>query len=283
MPFVSAAARIGMLDCFRVLAGGGRCLGRCSARGPPAFTYGAASSFGRFSKKKVDSTFAAFETPPDFGLLADLLKDRELLQAFRKGEPNALERVYFEHATALEVRLRSGLARGGTRMHPLTDPDVRDVLQEVFIRAFSASSRSSYDGIRPFGTWLQTIARNLLIDRARRRGLPQAEAELLEFVADDAAGLEETLLDAELQAATALFVEALDPEQRRFVELRFEQERSQEDVARAMNLTRRRVRTLEKYVRTGLHAFLSERGLEPVLTVRPDPAESTSPPGSTRP
>ncbi len=161
-------------------------------------------------------------------------------------------------------------------MGPLSDPDVRDVLQEVFIRAFSASSRSRYDGIRPFGTWLQTIARNLLIDRARRRGLPQAEAELLDFVADDAAGVEETLLDAELQAATALFVETLDPEQRRFVELRFEQERSQEDVARAMNLTRRRVRTLEKHVRVGLRGFLAERGLEPVLPRGADTSDANS-------
>ncbi|MBV1861105.1 MAG: sigma-70 family RNA polymerase sigma factor [Nannocystaceae bacterium] len=206
--------------------------------------------------------------------MTDLLKDRELLKAFRNGEPKALERVYFEHATALELRLRQGLSRGGTRMGGLRDPDVRDVLQEVFIRAFSASSRSRYDGIRPFGTWLQTIARNFLIDRARRRGLPQAEADLLDFVPDDAEGAEETLLDVELQAATALFVDGLDPEHRRFVELRFEQEQSQEDVARAMNLTRRRVRTLEKHVRLGLHAFLSERGLEPVV---PSSADSREP------
>lgn len=209
--------------------------------------------------------------------MTDFFKDRELLEAFRRGDPTALERVYFEHASALEVRLRTGLSRGGTRMGPLAEPDVRDVLQEVFIRAFSASSRSRYDGIRPFGTWLQTIARNLLIDRARRRGLPQAEAEMLDFVADDAAGVEETLLDAELQAATALFVAALDPEQRRFVELRFEQERSQEDVARAMNLTRRRVRTLEKHVRVGLRGFLAERGLEPALPGPHDAPKTPSP------
>ena len=215
--------------------------------------------------------------------MTDLLKDRELLDAFRKGDPAALERVYFEYAAALEARLRRGLSRGGTRMGALTDPDVRDVLQEVFIRAFSASSRARYDGIRPFGTWLQTIARNLLIDRARRKGLPRAEAEALDFVADDAVGVEETLLDAELQAATALFVETLDPELRRFVELRFEQERSQEDVAQTMNLTRRRVRTLEKHVRVGLRVFLSERGLEPVLPASPDTATHASPPGATRP
>ncbi|MGH1346489.1 MAG: RNA polymerase sigma factor [Nannocystales bacterium] len=214
--------------------------------------------------------------------MTDLSKDRELLAAFRQGDPSALERVYFEHATALELRLRAGLSRGGTRIRPLTDPDVRDVLQDVFIRAFSASSRSSYDGIRPFGTWLQTIARNLLIDRARRRGLPQAEAEMLDFVADDAAGVEETLLDAELQAATAQFVETLDPEQRRFVELRFEQERSQEDVARAMNLTRRRVRTLDKRVRAGLREFLSGRGLEPTLPEGVGAPESSSNSEATR-
>ncbi len=202
--------------------------------------------------------------------MTDLCKDRELLRAFREGKPDALERVYFAHARALESRLRAGLLRGGIRMPSLSDADVRDVLQEVFIRAFSSASRARYDGIRPFGTWLQTIARNLLIDRARRRGAPQAEADLLEFVADDATGAEESLLDAELAAATASFVQGLDPEQRRFVELRFEQERSQEEVARVMSLSRRRIRTLERRVQVGLHAFLAERGLEPVLPVSAD-------------
>jgi len=167
--------------------------------------------------------------------------------------------------------------RGGVRMPPLSDADVRDVLQEVFIRAFSAASRARYDGLRPFSTWLQTIARNLLIDRARKKGLPQAEAEALEFVADEEAGAEQTLLAAELRAATAKYVESLDPQARRFVELRFEQERSQEEVARTMNLTRRRVRTLEKHVHVGLRSFLEARGLQPTLDDPKNAARSTGP------
>lgn len=145
---------------------------------------------------------------------------------------------------------------------------MRDVLQEVFIRAFSAASRRRYDGLRPFDTWLRTIARNLLIDRARRKGLPEAEAEALDFVPDGAADAETNLLDAELRDATAQFVGSLDPEQRRFVELRFEQERAQEDVAKAMKITRRRVRTLEARVHAGLRAFLEARGLQPSLEAR---------------
>lgn len=200
--------------------------------------------------------------------MTDLSQDRELLRAFREGDPTALQRVYYDHARGLERRLRAGLVRGNVRMPALSDADVRDVLQEVFIRAFSARSRSRYDGLRPFDTWLRTIARNLLIDRARKKGLPRAEAEALEFVADEDANTEQNLLDAELRAATANYVASLDPEQRRFVELRFEQERSQDDVARAMDITRRRIRTLEKRVHAGLRAFLEARGLQPTLEPR---------------
>lgn len=217
------------------------------------------------SKKKIDTLVSAVETWCDFQALTDLSQDRELLRAFRDGDPAALQRVYFDHARGLERRLRAGLVRGNVRMPALSDADVRDVLQEVFIRAFSAQSRRRYDGLRPFETWLRTIARNLLIDRARKKGLPRAEAEALDFVADEHANTEQNLLDAELRAATAKYVASLDPEQRRFVELRFEQERSQDDVARTMDLTRRRIRTLEKRVHAGLRAFLEERGLQPTL------------------
>ena len=200
--------------------------------------------------------------------MSDLSQDRALLRAFRDGEPAALERVYFDHARGLEARLRAGLVRGDVRLPPLSDADVRDVLQEVFIRAFSAASRQRYDGLRPFETWLRTIARNLLIDRARRKGLPQAEAEALDLVADGSADAETHLLDAELRDATARFVASLDPEQRRFVELRFEQERAQEDVAEAMKITRRRVRTLEARVHAGLRASLEAQGLQPSIETR---------------
>lgn len=197
--------------------------------------------------------------------MSDLSQDRELLRAFRDGEPAALSRVYFDHVRGLEARLRGGLARGSVRMPPLSDADVRDVLQEVFIRAFSAGSRKRYDGLRPFPTWLGTIARNLVIDRARRKGLPEVDAEALDFVADEKADAEQHLLDAELRAATATYLDSLDPRERRFVELRFEQERSQEDVAGAMTITRRKVRTLETRVQAGLRAFLEARGLKPSL------------------
>ncbi len=195
--------------------------------------------------------------------MTELFKDRALLRAFREGEPAALERVYFEHAAALEVRLRAGLARGGVRLIPLSDADVRDVLQDVFIRAFSPKARARYDGLRPFSTYLQTIARNLLIDRARRRGIEVADD--VEFLADAGDGIEQSMLDAELKAATREYVDALDPEQRQFVALRFEQERSQEDVARTMGVTRRRVRTLERTVHAGLKTFLAARDLQPRL------------------
>jgi DNA-directed RNA polymerase specialized sigma24 family protein len=49
------------------------------------------------------------------------------------------------------------------------DPEQkRELLQEVFIRAFSAKARPAYDGVRPYKSYLATIASNLMIDTRRK-------------------------------------------------------------------------------------------------------------------
>ena len=48
--------------------------------------------------------------------------------------------------------------------------DLADTVQEVFLKAFSRNARMSFDGSREIGPYLGTIARNIMIDRARRRG-----------------------------------------------------------------------------------------------------------------
>jgi DNA-directed RNA polymerase specialized sigma24 family protein len=48
---------------------------------------------------------------------------------------------------------------------------IADLVQEVFVRAFSTDARHAYDGRREYGHYLAAIARNCFIDllRARRR------------------------------------------------------------------------------------------------------------------
>src|SRR5689334_18639017 len=91
-----------------------------------------------------------------------------LLVAFREGNPEALSTVYRHYVRAVDGYLRALARRAGT-------PDlcqasaVADLLQEVFIRAFSPSARLGYDGLRDFGPYLNTIARNCFIDTLRKR------------------------------------------------------------------------------------------------------------------
>lgn len=83
--------------------------------------------------------------------------DAELVGAFVRGETAALDRLVERHGRAL-----LGYLRGMT-----TDPhEAEDAFQEVWFRAIRRLS-SFRNG--SFRAWMTTIARNLLIDRARRR------------------------------------------------------------------------------------------------------------------
>ena len=83
---------------------------------------------------------------------------------------------------------------------------------------------------------------------------------------DDPPGEPEVPIEEVLESrwrcvAAADFVDSLDPERRALVRLRFDAGLSQDDVALAMQVTRRRVRTLEQRVLTGLRRYLKRRGL----------------------
>lgn len=168
--------------------------------------------------------------------------DRALLEAFRHGDREALERVYYAYVDDVARAVRD-----------------RELIQEVFVRAFSESARLAYDGLRPYRPYLLRIAKNLVVDRARKSG---REVELDDTdLAIDAPAPEESLHAARLREATAEFTAGLTPEEKRFVQLRYEEGLSQIDAASEMKATRRRMRTLEKRVEEGLVQFLRNRGL----------------------
>ena len=84
--------------------------------------------------------------------------DAALLLAFRRGNPDALEAVYRLHVGEVESWVRRGLLRMGR----LNAADLADLVQDIFVRAFSDSARASYDGLREYVPFLMTLARNLL-------------------------------------------------------------------------------------------------------------------------
>lgn len=192
-------------------------------------------------------------------------RDRELLARFREGKRDVLERVYHALVDDVFKLVALGFASANGTIRGERDPDEqRVVIQEVFAKAFAERARLGYDGVRPYRPYLLTIARNVMIDRARVRSGELGRASDVDvdaIIATDApipGAIEESADQQRLRARAATYIETLDPELRRFVASRFERELSHVDVAAELGITRRRVRTLEARVIKGLRRFLKK-------------------------
>jgi RNA polymerase sigma-70 factor (ECF subfamily) len=212
---------------------------------------------------------AASEPPAAGATTVPLLEaDRALLDAFRRGDREALSQVYFRYVDSVATLVRFGfmLDAHGLRVPGARDPDdERESVQEVFVRAFAERARRGYDGIRPYRHYLLRIAKNLLIDRQRARGHEVAlDAGALDGDEPDPASVYEPAPDVHWQrqaAATSDYVAGLSPELRELVRLRFEDGYSQAHAAEQMQVSRRRVRTLERRAMTGLRRYLKRMKL----------------------
>ncbi len=202
--------------------------------------------------------------------------NRPLLDAFREGRPEALEKVYYAYFDQIERLVRMGFTMGtGTRTRILgvTNPDEkRDIIQEVFTRAFSLPARMAFDGLRPYKPYIFRIAKNLLVDRLRKKNkdfvldpksFPEDEGPEGRGDAnlEPAVDPEDALHLQRLMKATREYVSTLSDELKLFIRLRFEEELSQREVSEKMNITRRRVRTLETKAQSGLKAYLHKQRL----------------------
>jgi RNA polymerase sigma-70 factor (ECF subfamily) len=199
--------------------------------------------------------------------------NRALLDAFRRGDRDALSEVYARYVDEVDTLVRRGFvseANGHLYVPGVRDVELeRDLVQEVFVRAFSESARLAFDGLRPYRPYLLRIAKNLLVDQLRKRKHAPVESsgpdavdidDLIEKNAPVAEPPEDELHWRSLTLVARSFLSTLDEEARRVVALRFEEQLSQDEVAQRMKITRRRVRTLEERVQAGLRRCLRERG-----------------------
>jgi RNA polymerase sigma factor (sigma-70 family) len=197
-----------------------------------------------------------------------------LLEAFRRGERAALTTVYYRYVDDVAALVRRGFSLEGQRgaIRGIVEPDrQRDLVQEVFLRCFSEQARRSYDGVSPFRPYLMRITKNLMIDEARRAGRFVAAPE----DGGDAPGPppelsipspEDELEWRYLREQTRAYCATLSETLQRFIALRFEEEHSQRDVAAALQVTRRKVRTWERQVRAGLRRHLNKLRRRPKPT-----------------
>lgn len=125
--------------------------------------------------------------------------------------------------------------------------EAEEAAQECFLRAYRNMRR--YDPKRSFSTWLLSIASHYCIDQLRRRRLVVDSLEALqpwEEPADEAPGPESASARRESQEATRALLGRLGPQDRAVVILRYWEDLSTEEIAEALALT-------DKAVKSRLH------------------------------
>jgi RNA polymerase sigma factor (sigma-70 family) len=186
-----------------------------------------------------------------------------LLAAFRAGDRVALEAVYWRYVAGIERVLRFGfqLVQTDQRVPGAERSEVADMLQEVFARAFTERARLGFDGLREFGPYLAQIARNLLVDVARKRrrelSLDPYEAELDRLMASEAAeSAPAEWAEPEVIALTQAYLAGLPDDLRGVHEQRFVLGRSQRGASSQLGLSRQQLRTKEAALLEGLRKAL---------------------------
>lgn len=191
--------------------------------------------------------------------------DRAWLDAFRRGERPALARVFDAYVDDVARTIRAGVVvevdGGPMRVGGgLLEPDVEQLIQETFLKAFEEKARLAYDGVRPFGAWLGTIARNLVIDRgrgqkreARSRGV---DVEALPSSQDPARVAEER----ELSRLIDGFAASLGEPDRTVFRLRLVEGRGHRETGVAVGLTEMQVRRRDAKLKQALLTFLRRHG-----------------------
>lgn len=212
-------------------------------------------------------------------------EDRPFLEAFRRGERDALDRVYREHAEEIAAILVHGFAFSSAgrpcRFQGLTSRfDIEDLLQEVFARAFHERARLSYDGLRPYGAYLAGIARAAVIDRLRSESRWQRRfqwddgAAATAPLAHDAGNATDPLAgeiapagdpardieNAELVRLLQEFQDSLSADEKEVFRVRFREGKSLADVERETGRPPSKVKTLERKIRGRLLERIWESG-----------------------
>jgi len=188
------------------------------------------------------------------------VNNEELLRRFRAGETQALCEVYSRYVAAVKTALnccaRTLRVQVGGRL------DVADIVQDVFIKAFSERARLSYDARFGYKPFLLAVARNAFIDELRRQSreihLDETHVDcsaLAEIAPDE----QVPWADPQLTTLVARHLAELNVQERAIYYERYVRDRSQEQTATA--LARQQVRTLESRLCVGLARRLGvERG-----------------------
>ena len=127
--------------------------------------------------------------------------------------------------------------------------EAEDLTAEVFHQALANLKRFEWRGI-PFAAWLFRIAGNLISDKWQRSGREVSDEQQIESAQASSGEIEEV----ERKATLFRLVRTLPDEQRRVVVLRFVEEKSIKEVAKAVRKSEGAVKQLQFRALTALRA-----------------------------
>ncbi len=173
--------------------------------------------------------------------------DAFLLQAAGQGDLASFSRIVDRHQTwAWRVAYRfTGY-----------EEDASDIVQEAFLRLFDASGR--YRPKAKFRTYFYRIITRLCLDRAKKK-----QPLLLETIPDtpdSSPDATDTMMRQETAIAVRAALDALPPNQRLAIVLRYYENLGYEDIASAMETTTKAVERLLARGRERLRDVLGRRG-----------------------
>lgn len=204
-----------------------------------------------------------------------MLRDPQLLLSYRNGNKEAFLALYNRYSNPLRRFLQGGFSfssQGKMCRFRGVDAgmDAEALVQETFSRALAKRTRENYDGVRPFQTYLFSIAKNLVLRECHHRDRLVVTDKIQEIPnnisifpssnADLGVSPEKSVANKQLQEITQNFINILSAEEKQFFAYRFAKGFTQEATAEELNTTRARIKLLEKNVRKRFLEALRENG-----------------------
>lgn len=160
---------------------------------------------------------------PRVGVAATGWDERELIERFRAGEPEAIKVIYRRFAGAVATIARSTVGADQAM--------VDDVVQQVFTKAWRTAS--NFDPDRSLAPWIYTIARRAAIDAARAERRPtRGDHEPEVDIGTEGEPMERTWERFEIRRA----VDTLAPDEREIVRLGYLMGMTHREIAEHLDL-----------------------------------------------
>ena len=186
------------------------------------------------------------------------LSDRELLEAYRAGNPDAISVLISRHSQRVYDYIRM----------LVKDSDLADDLfQETFVKAVRVIDQGRYTDQGRFLSWVMRIAHNQVIDhfRSQRKDhvINESEAgyDILGTQRLSEGSVEERMVGEQIEADLRRLVEQLPEEQREVVKMRYYAGLSFKEIAEQTNVSINTALGRMRYALTNLRKMIKENNL----------------------